>query len=199
MQAAERAVTEFRREIAATASDGIDLLSVERRAQELTNAVGRVLMRDARWRERTRACRRSRWTAKTGATVASRPVRTRRCSETSSSRAIYQRSGRGACRGAARTSARHRRGRIHAAGRTDPDQGRGLDARGGGREFPAGGRGREGQQVDAASHPACHRESLRVSPRRHRESPARSRSDPRERRDDPDRPRRRDRSAGRRS
>ena len=48
MQAAERAVAEFRREIATMASDGIDLLSVERRAQEITNAVGRVLMREDR-------------------------------------------------------------------------------------------------------------------------------------------------------
>jgi hypothetical protein len=47
MQTAERAVAEFRREIALMTSDTIDLLSVERRAQELTNAVGRVLMREA--------------------------------------------------------------------------------------------------------------------------------------------------------
>ena len=47
MQTAAGAVAEFRREIATMASDSIDLLSVERRVQELTNAVGRVLMREA--------------------------------------------------------------------------------------------------------------------------------------------------------
>ena len=46
MRTAERAVAEFRREVATMASDAIDLLSVERRVQELTNAVGRVLMRE---------------------------------------------------------------------------------------------------------------------------------------------------------
>ena len=47
LQTAERALAEFRREIATMGSDTIDLLSVERRVQELTNAFGRVLMREA--------------------------------------------------------------------------------------------------------------------------------------------------------
>jgi len=47
MQTAERALVEFRREIATMGSDALDLLAVERRAQELTNAFGRVLMREA--------------------------------------------------------------------------------------------------------------------------------------------------------
>ncbi len=46
MQTAERALTEFRREISAMAPDAIDLLALERRVQELTSAVGRALMRE---------------------------------------------------------------------------------------------------------------------------------------------------------
>jgi hypothetical protein len=45
--AAERALREFRRELQAMGPDAIDLLAVERRVQELTNAVGRDLMREA--------------------------------------------------------------------------------------------------------------------------------------------------------
>jgi hypothetical protein len=47
IEAAERALKEFRREIATTPADTIDLLVVERRAQELTNAYGLALMREA--------------------------------------------------------------------------------------------------------------------------------------------------------
>ena len=46
VEAVERAVAEFRREIAATDADAVDLLAVERRVQELTNAYGRALMRE---------------------------------------------------------------------------------------------------------------------------------------------------------
>jgi hypothetical protein len=42
-----RALAEFRREIAATDGDAMDLLAVEQRVQELTNAYGRALMREA--------------------------------------------------------------------------------------------------------------------------------------------------------
>lgn len=38
--AAEHALTEFRREISVMTSEAIDLLAVERRVQELTNAFG---------------------------------------------------------------------------------------------------------------------------------------------------------------
>ena len=41
-----RAVADFRREVAEMSSDTIDLLAVERRVQELTNACGRALMRE---------------------------------------------------------------------------------------------------------------------------------------------------------
>ena len=46
MQMAEAALTEFRREISAMTPDAIDLLTIERRVQELTSAVGRALMRE---------------------------------------------------------------------------------------------------------------------------------------------------------
>jgi hypothetical protein len=45
--AAERALQEFRRELKATAPDAIDLLAVERRVQELVNAEGLAVMREA--------------------------------------------------------------------------------------------------------------------------------------------------------
>lgn len=46
METAAREVAEFRREIAAMKPDGIDLLAIERRAQEVTNAYGLALMRE---------------------------------------------------------------------------------------------------------------------------------------------------------
>ena len=46
MGTAERALTEFRREVSAMTPDAIDLLAIERRVQELTSAVGRALMRE---------------------------------------------------------------------------------------------------------------------------------------------------------
>ena len=55
IEAAQRALTDFRREISAMASDGIDLLSVEQRVQELTNAFGRALMREVMVRADARA------------------------------------------------------------------------------------------------------------------------------------------------
>lgn len=42
----ERALADFRQEIATVGADEIDLLAVERRVQELTNACGRALMRE---------------------------------------------------------------------------------------------------------------------------------------------------------
>lgn len=45
--AAERALQEFRRELKATGPDAIDLLAVERRVQELLNAEGLAVMREA--------------------------------------------------------------------------------------------------------------------------------------------------------
>jgi hypothetical protein len=45
-QMAVSALADFRREISAMTSDGIDLLAIERRVQELTSAVGRALMRE---------------------------------------------------------------------------------------------------------------------------------------------------------
>jgi hypothetical protein len=55
MGPADRALQEFRRELAATAADQVDLLAVERRVQELTNAVGRELMKQALQRADTQA------------------------------------------------------------------------------------------------------------------------------------------------
>lgn len=46
VEAAQRALTEFRREISSMASDAVDLLAVERRVQDLTNAYGCALMRE---------------------------------------------------------------------------------------------------------------------------------------------------------
>ncbi|MBX3218362.1 MAG: hypothetical protein KF850_40525 [Labilithrix sp.] len=46
IERAMRAVEDFRREVAEMSSDTIDLLAVERRVQELTNACGRALMRE---------------------------------------------------------------------------------------------------------------------------------------------------------
>jgi hypothetical protein len=46
VEAAQRGLTEFRREISSMAADAIELLAVERRVQELTNAYGRALMRE---------------------------------------------------------------------------------------------------------------------------------------------------------
>lgn len=52
---AMRAVADFRREISAMPADTIDLLAVERRVQELTNACGRALMREVMARADTSA------------------------------------------------------------------------------------------------------------------------------------------------
>jgi hypothetical protein len=46
IETAMRAVADFRREISEMPADTIDLLAVERRVQELTNACGRALMRE---------------------------------------------------------------------------------------------------------------------------------------------------------
>ena len=46
VETAVGALADFRREISAAAADAIDLLAVERRVQELTNAYGRALMRE---------------------------------------------------------------------------------------------------------------------------------------------------------
>ncbi len=46
VETAVSALAEFRREISTMAADAIDLLAVERRVQELTNAYGRALMRE---------------------------------------------------------------------------------------------------------------------------------------------------------
>lgn len=46
VEAAVDALADFRKEISAMAADAIDLLAVERRVQELTNAYGRALMRE---------------------------------------------------------------------------------------------------------------------------------------------------------
>jgi hypothetical protein len=46
VERAAGALEDFRREICAMAADAIDLLAVERRVQELTNAYGRALMRE---------------------------------------------------------------------------------------------------------------------------------------------------------
>lgn len=46
VETAVGALADFRREISAMAADAIDLLAVERRVQELTNAYGRALMRE---------------------------------------------------------------------------------------------------------------------------------------------------------
>ena len=46
VESAERELAEFRREVSAMGADGVDLLAVERKVQELTNAHGRALMRE---------------------------------------------------------------------------------------------------------------------------------------------------------
>ena len=46
VERAAGALAEFRREISTMAADAIDLLAIERRVQELTNACGRALMRE---------------------------------------------------------------------------------------------------------------------------------------------------------
>jgi hypothetical protein len=46
LELAERALKDFRREVAGMKGDAIDLLAVERRVQELTNAFGLALMRE---------------------------------------------------------------------------------------------------------------------------------------------------------
>jgi hypothetical protein len=46
VETAQGALAEFRREISSMGSEAIDLLAVERRVQELTNAYGRALMRE---------------------------------------------------------------------------------------------------------------------------------------------------------
>jgi hypothetical protein len=95
MRAAEVAVAEFRREIAAMTPDAIDLLAVERRAQELANAFGRALMREAM----ARADATSPEISINGETWGNRRVTrgtyTSVFGDIDTERATYQRSGRG--------------------------------------------------------------------------------------------------------
>ena len=95
MQTAERALTEFRREIVAMASDEIDLLAVERRVQELTSAVGRALMREVMGRADATSAEVTIDGECWGNRRMSRGTYTGLFGDIELNRATYQRSGRG--------------------------------------------------------------------------------------------------------
>jgi hypothetical protein len=95
VQAAERALTEFRREISATATDAIDLLAVERRVQELTNAYGLALMGEAMARADSSAPEVTIDGEDWGNRRATRATYTTVFGDIEMERGTYQRSGRG--------------------------------------------------------------------------------------------------------
>lgn len=92
---AERAVTEFRQELSAMAADAIDLLAVERRVQELTNAYGRALMRDVMTRADAHAPEIKVDGADWGNRRSTRATYTTVFGDIEVERGTYQRSGRG--------------------------------------------------------------------------------------------------------
>jgi len=93
--AAEHALTEFRREISVMTSEAIDLLAVERRVQELTNAFGRALMREVMMRADTRAPELRIDGEDWGNRRPTRATYTTVFGDIELERATYQRSGRG--------------------------------------------------------------------------------------------------------
>jgi hypothetical protein len=95
MASAERALAEFRREVCAMRSDGIDLLAVERRVQELTNAVGRALMAEVMARADASSPEITINGDVWGNRRVTRGTYTSVFGEVALDRATYQRSGRG--------------------------------------------------------------------------------------------------------
>lgn len=94
-ETAERAVAEFRREVSAMPADAIDLLAVERRVQELTNAYGRALMREVMTRADAGAPEITIDGERWGNRQATRATYTSVFGDIEMVRATYQRSGRG--------------------------------------------------------------------------------------------------------
>jgi hypothetical protein len=95
MQMAARELQEFRREISAMTANGIDLLAVERKAQELTNAYGRALMREAIARADASAPEVTIDGEDWGNRRATRATYTTVFGDIEMERGTYQRSGRG--------------------------------------------------------------------------------------------------------
>jgi hypothetical protein len=95
MASAERALADFRREITAMAPDAIDLLAVERRVQELTNAVGRALMGEVMARADAASPEITINGEVWGNRRVTRGIYTGVFGEVALDRATYQRSGRG--------------------------------------------------------------------------------------------------------
>jgi hypothetical protein len=95
MQMVERALADFRREVSAMTADGIDLLAVERRAQELTNAYGRAVMREVLARADASAPEITIDGEDWGNRRATRATYTTVFGDIEMERGTYQRSGRG--------------------------------------------------------------------------------------------------------
>lgn len=95
IETAERALADFRREVAAMTADEIDLLAVERRAQEVTNAYGRALMREVLARADASAPEITIDGEDWGNRRATRATYTTVFGDIEMERGTYQRSGRG--------------------------------------------------------------------------------------------------------
>src|SRR5262249_42093064 len=95
LETSERAVEEFRREVAAMSADAIDFLAVERRVQELTNAYGRALIREVMARADASAPEITIDGEEWGNRRASRATYTTVFGDVEIERGTYQRSGRG--------------------------------------------------------------------------------------------------------
>jgi hypothetical protein len=95
VETAMGALADFRREISAMAADAIDLLSVERRVQELTSAYGRALMREVMGRADASAPEISIDGVEWGNRRVTRGTYETVFGDVEIERASYQRSGRG--------------------------------------------------------------------------------------------------------
>jgi hypothetical protein len=90
-----RALADFRREIAATDGDAMDLLAVERRAQELSNAYGKALMLEAMARADTTSPEVTIAGARWGNRRATHATYTTIFGDVDLERSTYQQGGRG--------------------------------------------------------------------------------------------------------
>ena len=95
IEAAAGALADFRKEISTMGPDAIDLLAVERRVQELTNAYGRVLMREVMARADASAAEISVDGAAWGNRRVTSGTYVTVFGDIEIQRATYQRSGRG--------------------------------------------------------------------------------------------------------
>lgn len=95
IEVVERALAEFRREVAATDGAEMDLLALERRVQELTNAYGQALMHEVMARADTTAPEITIGGTRWGNRRVTRATYTTIFGDVEMERSTYQQSGRG--------------------------------------------------------------------------------------------------------